>query len=304
MARSIEHRRSLALSLGITALTAGCSLEDPNHLLPGPDAGTGASGGDGPSGPCGDGGRSFFEESVLPILDDGQAGEVCARCHSTAYQDSSGAPDFMGSSAAETYEKLVGNVHFVSATPGNSLLLAKGEHSGPAFTSAQEATVKQWLGIEAATRFGSCEETGGTGGLAGKSCEEALTEFGACMTLAGWTGTGMELIATQKTLQNGPCHKCHGSGSSGNTMTEPLSDAAIVLGFETMRVPPALLNLVRCSLNAQTGAFEEIEPSYRWRDMGSEASHPAYILSPEKLAALDIWFDLAHAAWESGPCAP
>jgi hypothetical protein len=299
VARGIEAGR-LVVALGIGVLAAGCNPDDSRVLLPtgAPGAGSGSSGGSGGMpGSCGNKGRPFFEENVLPILDDGMTGDMCARCHSAAYQDNYGGPDFLGSSKAETYDKLVGDVAFVSANSGDSALLNQGSHTGPAFSPSQQAEVKEWLGIEAAERSGDC-----TALPSGKPCSEALAEFGACMTLDDWTASGMSMIATQNTLNDGPCFSCHQSGTGGNPMTDPFSDASIAEGFEKMRVPPALLKLVACSSSAETGAFEDIKQSYRWRDKGGQGDHPKFILSDGNLAALDEWFDLVHAKWESGPC--
>lgn len=309
MARVVDSARLLpAVMLALFALAADCDGGDETCLLICDETGDRGGPGDGGStGACGDSGRAFFEANVLALLDDGASGAMCAACHASNHQDAYGAPDFLGASGAGAYDQLVSDVRMVGVDPGNSLLLTKGIHSGPAFSAAQAAKVEEWLHIEAEERFGDCAGAGGGNGVGsppGKDCMEVLSEVGACMTLEDWKATGMHLIAEQPTLQAGPCYACHGSGTDGNYMTQPNTDASIALGFEGMRNPALLPRLVACSLDPGTGALVGIEPSYRWRDKGGEGGHPQYVLADEHVAALDAWFGVVHEKWKNGPCGP
>lgn len=292
--RARSRAAQAAVLIALCAISVGCSVEEDVCLICGDG---GAGGAPATSEPCGDTGRAFFEAKVHPILDDGVTGEVCAKCHSGAYPGGSGAPLFLGSTTEGAYDALVGDVQLVGAVPGNSRLLTKGAHSGPALTASQQAVVEQWLAIEADERSGDCAAQGGNAA----ACEEALAAFAGCMTLGDWTGNGMHLIAEQDTL-SGPCYSCHGGGMADNYMTQPLSDASIGFGFDEMRERPALRKLVTCS--GGEGGQTDVVPSHRWRDKGLDGGHPGFLLGEEHQVALDAWYAAVHAAWEAGPCGP
>lgn len=300
--RRAERTAALTATLLIGGITvgaqgAGCNNNSGVLMPSGSSVTTSTTTGGGE--PCGNEGITFFKEDVSPIIDQG-----CASCHSASYSDGYGAPDFLGSSEADYYDKLTANSRYVGDRPENSLFLKKGIHTGPAFTADQAAIVSDWLVLEASERFGDCTEQsgGGPAPIDCKSSEDLLAEFGACMTLEDWTATGMHLIATQKAFE-GPCFKCHEAGAYGNYLTDPASDAGIEKGFDKTRKVPFILNLVKWPLNTPTQCGD-IEPSYRWRDKGSEGNHPKYVLADGHIDALDAWFELTYGKWKNGACGP
>jgi hypothetical protein len=245
--------------------------------------------------------RDYFEANVSPILD-----AACAECHSSAHDDAYAAPDFMGSSPAGYYDSLAADIDYVNASPATSQLVNKGLHTGPAFTPAEDEIVRAWLEMEAEKRFASGPDPGEGGAPpapAGPTAEEALEAFGDCMLLDDWIETGMPEVATQGTLADGPCHKCHQSGVGANYMTSPADDASVSDGFENMRYGAPLLKLVSWTVNAETGQLEDVVPSDRWIDKGGEGTgHPKYVLANAHVDAIEAWFERAYARWASGEC--
>ncbi len=299
----------LAFAASIS-LFAACAGDPPGALTssagtsgdPGGTTGGMTTGGTGSSttGGGGNPAKDYFDANVKPFLDDGATGAVCAECHSSAYTDAYDAPDFLGASPDQFYDSLVGDIAYVNADPGNSTFLNRGLHTGPAFTAAQHDAVEAWLVMEAEARFGggSSSSSGSTTGgqPPGPTGEELVTQFGQCMTLDDWTATGMHMVATQGTLADGPCHKCHQSGVGANYMTSPASQASILDGFEAMRTMAPILALVKWTVDPQSGQVTGLEQSYRWRDKGGEGTaHPKYVMSPQNLDAMDAWFDLVNS---------
>jgi hypothetical protein len=107
----------------------------------------------------------LFASTVFPSLNG-----TCGACHASG---ASGAPVFIGADAASTYT-LFKNRGFAQ---GNSLLLTKGQHEGPALTAQQVSLVNAWVADEAAppaTGPGSGTGTGGGNGGGGTSaCQDA-----------------------------------------------------------------------------------------------------------------------------------
>lgn len=252
----------------------------------------------GISAQCGNTGKSFFEANVRKILLNS-----CADCHSSQFSSPNSGPKFLGASPDEYYRKLTFNTRFVGSNASASGLLQQGEHTGPAFSPAEYSTVAEWLNIEGKERSGNCSGNDGPATPASncKAPEVLLAEFGACMTLDDWKSTGMHTLAASKS-EYGPCYGCHSTGLAGNYMTNPGSEPDLVLGFEQMRVPSPIVNLVAWPEPGADGSCPDIVPSFRWRDKGGQGNHPKYVLGGEGIAKLDNWFTLTHTKWKSGLC--
>jgi hypothetical protein len=67
----------------------------------------------------------------------------CGTCHLSG---AAGAPTFFGDSEASTYDKFVNQNFNTSPSP----LVTKGQHSGPALTSAQQSAVEAWVAADPA----------------------------------------------------------------------------------------------------------------------------------------------------------
>src|SRR5207253_7783137 len=123
------------------------------------------------------GARRTFEQQVYPELE-----LTCAFCHA-APNNPVHAPQWMSFDAKSSYDN-VEKFDGLIAWPDNSKLLLKGEHTGPALTSAQSKAVRAWLEEES-------KESGLTpppvpdkpSGPPPLTAGDALAQFGSCMTL-------------------------------------------------------------------------------------------------------------------------
>jgi mono/diheme cytochrome c family protein len=87
--------------------------------------------------------REVFERDARPLFT-----MRCATCHGDG--GTSTAPDFLAARPS-MYDNLVGWPALVDRrVPDDSRVLTKGRHDGPAWTSAEAATVRTWLEAEAA----------------------------------------------------------------------------------------------------------------------------------------------------------
>src|SRR5579883_615219 len=117
----------------LCTLAAGCSLD--TLPLPAPDMALSEP----PLDP-----KTIFNTKAKPDLD-----ASCQGCHSMKQQtvDAFLVP-------GKEYDSITA-YHmgvFLTPDPDQSLLLRKGQHTGPALTSGQYDDVKSWLSVEAATR--------------------------------------------------------------------------------------------------------------------------------------------------------
>jgi hypothetical protein len=260
----------------------------------GPGDGSGDGDGDGPSGSSGGpgtGARAYFDDNVLPML-----ASSCASCHSSQHAEL--GPDFLGRAEDVYY----GSLDFAGyiTVPDNSLLLLKGEHTGPAWTSAQADAVTQWLDLEAAERGLTSSTVGEDAGAPPPTLtlQDALSQFAACMSLSDWNNVGMDGVADQGTTE-GPCRSCHQTGTGGAFLSEDSTQS-----FEQNRQMPYILKLVLGTVSAD-GSFADLVPANRFVEKGGEGGlHPKYIMTPERQIAISLFFEATYDKWKSGGCPP
>jgi hypothetical protein len=126
---------------------------------------------------------------------------------------------------------------------------------------------------------------------------EELVKFGNCMQLADWTATGMNDMQNQVTIgEGGECYSCHQSGMYNVALTHDANR-----NFNLMHTLPWLLKLAQAT-TATDGTFQDITPTERIRDRGSEAGHPVYTLSATRQQALDNFFTATYAHYKAGNC--
>lgn len=317
---------ALVSGLVVSAVMAACAT-DPVETIPAAD-------------PKPTPERAFFDAEVLPIMSD-----TCADCHSNTADDF-GAPEFLGLDAATYYDALTKNTSFVSCDIANSILLLKGadpSHVGGALTTEQSERVKTWLSLEAIARFnGSCGGDpppttttttttttgaggGGGGGVGGGGGEggsppvawppttgqQAMEEFGKCMSLTDWIDSGMPEIANQNceyqnnTLQ---CYNCHKNPNEGSLhLPDPNAANAeleVAASFEQMRHMYSSFAIVRWTVNTEDGSFKQLVSSYRLRDKGLALNHPTYVLNDARLASYEDFMARTMLKYEAGPCLP
>jgi mono/diheme cytochrome c family protein len=225
----------------------------------------------------------MFDANVQSILE-----QRCGACHETG--NAAGFPDIFGPGPDAYYNTLVGNPTMVTAIPENSLLVVKGEHAGPAFSASEAQVVTQWLLAEAQERGLTGGGGGGpTGTYAPRNLTEALARFGACMQRTTWDATYGANNATQAARQGseqGQCMACHTSGTGGAFLAASSGDT-----FEMNRLRPYVLKLVLSQHN-EDGSFKDLIPAKRIEKRGGEGGdHPAYQLTPERIAAIDAFVE-------------
>lgn len=227
--------------------------------------------------------RAVFDATVVGILQN-----ECGACHEAA--NPSGYPDIFGTRTPNTYyDRLLLDGRYVTAVPEDSLLLVKGEHTGPAFLPADAQKVTAWLVKEAQER--------GLGGGAvtppadfrPRSLAEALTRFGACMNRDVWDatyGAGNNTQVARQGTDQGQCMACHSTGTAGAFLSASSGDT-----FEMSRLRPNVLKLVLSQSN-EDGSFKDLVPGRRFELKGGEGGdHPSYLMTPERLAAIDSFVD-------------
>ncbi len=244
--------------------------------------------------------RDLFDRNVAPLLQ-----QKCASCH--ANTSPGDGPDFMGASpnpttwytAIAAARTVIGNTPYLQvASPQDSPLIAKGEHSGPAFSASEVATISAFLVKEAQERgLGNPNPSPSpspTADYTPKNLREAIVRFTACMQRADWDQTVAQNQQTNFAYQNstdGPCYACHATGTAGAYLSQNSSDT-----FDAHKDSSRyyVLKLVLGTVNAD-GSFKDLVPAYRMRDKGAPPfgtpPHPSYQLTPERDQALNEFVD-------------
>lgn len=244
---------------------------------------------------------AMFVKKVYPELQ-----LTCAFCHAAA-KNPVGAPQFMSFAAPEAYERVVAHPGLVT-WPTDSLLLLKGEHTGPALTKPQRELITEWLELEAKERgFEPETEPTPDPNAPAKTVDEALAQFGDCMRYEDFVASKVGLLAYQQTTGWGPCRGCHSTGWGGAFIDD---DAKLM--FEQTRKTPFLLKFV--GWTSKDGGFQDLVAADRMRDKGVEPCtytgddevlcHPKYVLLPEVDASLDAFFQATYERWKAtkGKC--
>lgn len=241
-------------------------------------------------------GRQLFDQNVMPIMNS-----RCKTCHAGTDTSVPG-PKFLGPAQTAYYTALTSDTRFVTAVPENSLLLLKGEHTGPAFCTpaisngmtagrgctptTEHATIQVWLLKEANERGLTMVMPPPTGPVSYKprTVSEALTRFGACMQRTTWNQTyGQNQnteIAYQNTVQ-GRCYSCHSAGTAGAFLSQNSGDT-----FDQNRRSPNILKLVN-PMTDSTGNFSDLVPANRFRDKGNDLGHPQYVMTDQRMQSLN-----------------
>ncbi len=269
------------------ALLAGCGGKDDALLIQPPAVqATGA--------------RGTFEHQVYPELQ-----LTCAFCHA-APNNPVHAPQWMSFDAKSSYDN-VEKFDGLIAWPDNSKLLLKGEHTGPALTKAQKTTVHAWLLEESNERGLEPPPVEKPSEPPPLTADEALAQFGSCMSIDDFKATKAFELAYQQTTGWGPCRGCHNSGWAGAFIDD---DAQLM--FAQNRLKPFILKLA--TFTTEKGAFKDMVPAHRFHDKGSEPCaysgdqtvlcHPKYVPLPEVADGLDAYFTATYDRWKKagGAC--
>lgn len=297
---AFRRNGTIALSVCVLALAAFSCSEGPiTSLVPPP--------GGGSSGIPDDGfytAKELFDRDVYPIFSS-----RCTPCHSLGQNS---APIWMGVDAANSYARIEAYPKSFMVYPQNSLFLLKGQHTGPALEEYEKLLVSDWLSAEVKERslvgdeYYGPEGGGGAGGApAGPvTLEEALAQFGNCMTSADWQATGMIDLPDQPT-EFGACKTCHFAGMGGNFLS---GDSTVT--FAKNQMFPFVLKIAVGTVDDK-GAFLDLVAARRHIDKGVESQncnqepcHPKFTLSPQMVAGVDDFFSFTYSRWKQGACAP
>ncbi len=287
------HLSTVLLSLSLMAGCQGGSFYGKG----GDDVGTPDAGSTTP--PPNATARELFDITVAPALT-----AECSACHSGGGT----SPQFMGPGPAAYYASITADTRFVNDTPSNSLLLLKGQHTGPLCnparsdmsgktfcTSTVNTAVAAWLTKEAEERMITPPPPPPPGGGTPTTLEAALTKFGKCMTITDWNSTGMNDLQNQNTTQ-GRCYACHATGTAGAYLSTNSDD-----NLTMIKTSPYILKLVTGTVNAN-GTFKDLVPAYRFRDKANDTGHPSYVLSAAREQALTDFFNLTYTHYMAGAC--
>jgi cytochrome c553 len=222
--------------------------------------------------------RDFFEREVQPTLV-----AQCGSCH--VGQDGARGPNFLGTRADQAYAQLVTRPD-LAGSPAQSRLLQKGVHEGPAPTAELAQKVMAWLGMEGAQSPATA-----------MTASAAIALFGRCMTQADFDASKLLSVAKQPTTA-GPCYSCHDSGMGGASLSRRGPEM-----LRETRQAPYIFKLATTSVKAD-GSFKEMVLATRFRDKGIEGDgqHPQYVLTDERQQAVQAFFDLTLAHFQSGDC--
>lgn len=291
---------TLPLVFSILGLAAfSCEGDPQTGLAPLPTGGSGGIPDDGFLTA-----KELFDRDVYPIFST-----RCTPCHSLGHNS---APIWMGVDASNSYARIEAYPKTFVVFPENSLFLLKGQHTGPALEDYEKLLVSDWLSAEVNERSLVGEEYygpegeggGGVGGSSPVTLEEALAQFGNCMTWEDWQATGMVNLPDQPT-EFGACKSCHFAGMGGNYLS---NDGTMT--FEKNRMFPFVLKIAVGTVDDQ-GAFLDLVAARRHIDKGIESQncnqdpcHPIFTLSPAMESAVDDFFMFTYSRWKQGACLP
>jgi hypothetical protein len=114
-----------------------------------------------------------------------------------------------------------------------------------------------------------------------KTLQQALGEFGACMSLEEWITTGIYKMYKAATEEGQECQACHSDGSGGVTLSDD-----VLATFQAHQRFPAIMRLVTGTVD-ERGNFKSLVPSNRYIDKGIDtclaglACHPKFTLPVE-----------------------
>ncbi|HEY0193440.1 MAG TPA: hypothetical protein VGC42_20125 [Kofleriaceae bacterium] len=179
------------------------------------DNGTGGSGDDG-SGGSGSGtqnAKALFDSSVAPLLTAN-----CATCH--VGPETSSTNMFLGADGLSSYYTTLTNDRAINGgfDASAATLLSKGQHEGPAWSTANKATITTWLMAELTARGVQTPDPGTGSGANVHSALGAEQAFVGCMqapaSLTDYTTLQAYQVANMKT-NSGTCYSCHEPGGAG-----------------------------------------------------------------------------------------
>ncbi len=270
VASSLPLVGAAALTLVVASLTSAACKSG------GDETGAGGQGGAGEQEYTA---REYFVQFVDPELS-----VTCGNCHQFT---ANCTPQFMGADPDTTYDLLRAHPGLVTHAD-NSNLVYHGAHTGPALSTNQEKLVREWLALE----FPGAPE--------GKTLDDALTEFGQCMTLEDFELYAVYELAYAQTA-DGPCGSCHRTGEAGTFIGYNVDEM-----YAKNKIVPWIKRLIEPVYDGDNH-FVDLEASDRFRKKVEEANqcgstHPGALLDAQLKANIQAYVEATHARWTSGAC--
>ena len=164
--------------------------------------------------PSGGTARQMFDGTVAPLLT-----AKCSSCH--VGPETSATNMFLGPDGVSSYYKTLANDRAVNGNfnAAAAMILLKGPHEGPAWSSTEVSTITSWLNQELKERGGAPVDPG-PGTNPNTTPRGAEMAFVGCMNAPAsmtdyiTTGTQAYQIALLNT-QQGRCYSCHSPGGAG-----------------------------------------------------------------------------------------
>lgn len=273
---------------------AGCV----GTLDPTPATDAGNTGGDGGGGGAA---RQAYLSNVYPIM---QA--KCAGCHSTT---AANATPFVGASAANAYEAIVGFTSVVGnfTETGAAMytkVIAAGGHQGKTYSADEQTKIKAWLAAEVTERNGGPGPGPGPGPeTPAQATARLISEWSGCLKLEDFTGNNFGGRWSNKGSNQGNCEQCHTSGAYGfmanddntlmyNTIS---SNKYYMMSFFAVD----LTDMANPKMVPNFGTFERVGLR-----MVPHQDHPAFntARNDDALVALQQLYDLTMGYKTAGTC--
>jgi hypothetical protein len=300
---------AIALFCAIAGATALACGGDPNTLgQNAPGAAGGSSGNNGSSGAATSGGTSgtsnpgssssggatpvdqpppgitspsakeYFAKTVFPELTS-----TCGSCHNPP--GSAGAPAFWNADASIAYTSIEARGYITTA----SMLLRKGQHTGPALTAQEGTDVQTWLAMEAQVR--------GT-----NTPDNILSKLGNCVDPTLFTAVALDKLRTiKRTNENpntctgcnqAPCESCHTSGEYAMHANFSAIGTKTLIALQGNAVSPEGIYIISkyVSTNGTTlVASTALKDKATATSTGVAYSHPMFTVTPAMETAIEAF---------------
>ncbi len=222
--------------------------------------------------------KEYFIKTVFPELTTS-----CGGCHNPP--GSAGAPTFWNADASTAYTSVEARGYITTA----SMLLRKGQHTGPALTPQATADVSSWLAQEAQVRGNNVPVN-------------ILSKLGTCVDATKFQAITLDKLRTiKRTNENAnnctgcnqaPCESCHATGeyamhaNFGNLGTQ----TALALKGNTMSPEGIFIISKYISTNGTTlVASSALKDKATATSTGVPYSHPMFTVTPAMATAIDAF---------------
>jgi hypothetical protein len=222
--------------------------------------------------------KDYFIKTVFPELTS-----TCGGCHNPP--GSAGAPAFWNTDAATAYTSIEARGYITTA----SMLLRKGQHTGPALTAQEGTDIQTWLAMEAQVRGSNTPDS-------------ILSKLGNCIDATKFTAIGLDKLRTVKrTNENAnqctgcnqaACESCHTSGeyamhaNFGNIGTKTL---AALQANGTSPEGIYIISKYVSTNGTQLVASTALKDKATATSTGVAYSHPMFTVTPAMETAVEAF---------------